>query len=279
MRIIGNAPTNPGWIEAMRVIYDHELVLFSETDYITEIEGRRYNCPKNSFIIVPPGKKHISRELSLKKGNRKWIHFDWVYSGNDNEFPILTYSPAKPNPSLYHPAPDFIPTEILAGKIFSPTRIDELFERLLNRWLYAESNYFTYRGILLELLLELLCSNEDNKSESKYPKEAQLANSIRSRLNYFAETPVNHADSLQNFLAQAGKTYAHQCRIFKKCYGISPLNYVNELRATRARALLKDTNMNISEVAIKLGFENLSYFTRFFKKYSGQSPSSFKNSK
>lgn len=278
MRIIGEAATKPEWLEAMRVIYDHELVLFSKTDYVTEIEGVKYECPENSFMIVPPGKKHISREVGKGRGHRRWIHFDWVYNGDESEFPIETFSPAKPHIEFFHLAPGFIPQEILSGKIRSPVAVNELFDRISARWNYGDSrSRFTCRGILLELLLELLC-DEDDQYETNYDTDARLAGTIRSRLNSLSETPLNNMGSLQKFLALSGKTYAHQCRVFKKCYGISPLNYVNALRAMRARTLLRDTNMNVSEVAGKLGFENLSYFTRFLKKHTGQSPSSFKNS-
>ena len=54
----GPAPKN--WLEARRIIYDHELVIFERQNFVTEIGGKRYPCPAGSFIIVPPGEWHVS---------------------------------------------------------------------------------------------------------------------------------------------------------------------------------------------------------------------------
>jgi AraC-like DNA-binding protein len=177
---------------------------------------------------------------------------------------------------LFRLPPSFIPDYVLKGKISRPERVEELFERLLSRWRYGRLNDRTIcRGLFLELLLELLCDGTDGDGVSDFP-ETQLAAEMRLRLSDFAEKPLNKSGSIQNFLEKSGKSYAHQCREFKKLYGISPLGYVNALRATRAGGLLRDTNMNIAEIAERLGFENLSYFTRFFRKYRGKTPSEYR---
>lgn len=277
-RIIGEAGTRPGWLEAMRIIYDHELVLFSGCSYLVDIEGEQTHCSENSFIIVPPGKRHLSRESDCQNGFRRWVHFDWIYSGGNEVFPVMTYFPAKPEEDLFHCAPDFVPRKILSGKIHSPPRVFELFERLLNRWKYGTTHSrITCRGLLLELLLELL-SGEREDLAGPYSLESQAASRIRHMLDAYAEKPMSKSGSIQQTLEETGKSYAHQCRIFKKHYGVSPLVYVNALRAARARSLLKDTELGISEIAYKLGFENLGYFTRFFKKYSGMSPVAYRRS-
>ncbi|HOI56624.1 MAG TPA: AraC family transcriptional regulator, partial [Phycisphaerae bacterium] len=56
VHIAGQAPHRPGWVEAMRTIYDHELVLFAGGPFVVEIGGDRYACPDRSFLIVPPGR-------------------------------------------------------------------------------------------------------------------------------------------------------------------------------------------------------------------------------
>jgi AraC-like DNA-binding protein len=270
-RIVGYGSMAPYWVEPMRVIYDHELVLFAGADYVVEIDGVRYDCPRDSFIIVPPGIRHVSREVSGLRGVRRWIHFDWTYAGDASHVPWMTYSPARPDESLFRPAPDFVPKEILRGPVPAMRRAIELFTRvdsLFNGGIGRE--VCVSRGLLLELLLELLAP--DSLETPRKGPSLRLASKIRRDLEAFAARPFEARFSLQDYMEETGSmSYAHQCRVFKSCYGISPLKYVTEQRMTRVKALLRDTERPISEIAALSGFDNLCYFARLFNKSAGMS--------
>jgi len=61
--------------------------------------------------------------------------------------------------------------------------------------------------------------------------------------------------------------------LFNKAFGVSPIQYINELRLKKASQLLKYSDMNVSEISDYLGFSSVHYFSRFFKKNTGQNPS------
>lgn len=63
--------------------------------------------------------------------------------------------------------------------------------------------------------------------------------------------------------------------LFHEKYGMPPLEYRNDLLAKRASLLLRDGSFSVTEVADMLGFESVSYFSRFFKKHKGISPSQY----
>ena len=63
--------------------------------------------------------------------------------------------------------------------------------------------------------------------------------------------------------------------LFKAEYGMSPLEYRDKLIIKRASMLLRDGSFSVTEIAEMLGFESVSYFSRFFKKQKGVSPSYF----
>lgn len=65
------------------------------------------------------------------------------------------------------------------------------------------------------------------------------------------------------------------CRYFKKTTKLTYTDFVNQYRITYAKKLLLQDS-NVSEACFQSGFENLSYFTRAFKKFTSESPSSFK---
>ena len=65
-------------------------------------------------------------------------------------------------------------------------------------------------------------------------------------------------------------------RIFLNAKGCSPIDYINNLKLSRAKELLGSGMYSISEVAEQSGFHDESYFSRFFKKQTGVAPSKYK---
>ena len=73
----------------------------------------------------------------------------------------------------------------------------------------------------------------------------------------------------------AEQFYMNKCylsRIFKEITGFTVNGYLHARRIQKARSLLIQNSMNISEVAEAAGYENLTYFERVFKKHTGMSP-------
>ena len=59
---------------------------------------------------------------------------------------------------------------------------------------------------------------------------------------------------------------------FKEKYGRSPIHFINDMRLSKARELLKYAHMNITQIAQQTGFQSLHYFSRFFTQKEGISP-------
>lgn len=66
-------------------------------------------------------------------------------------------------------------------------------------------------------------------------------------------------------------------RIFKEETGVKFVVYLNNLRLKNALRLLENTNLKVYEVAERVGYSNLSYFSTVFKKNFGQNPFDYKN--
>lgn len=65
------------------------------------------------------------------------------------------------------------------------------------------------------------------------------------------------------------------CRIFKQITGRTATEYINEIRLKKSIELLKNDTMNITEISINCGFNDVNYFCRLFKKKYGVSPTKF----
>lgn len=269
----GKLNCKSGWVEAMRIIYEHQLVIFLEGDFIIEINGKDYYCPEKSFIIVPPDTVHVTRFLGNMRGCRFWVHFDWVYQGGFLDLPLITYIPGKVLKAKLHKPPAFIPHRIFQGTIDKNSNVWDVILRINQLWDNNDTHSrLICRGLFLGLLIELL---DDSKAKNN-KSENNLAERSRLLLEELAYEKHCDSNSIQYSLEKLGFTYAHQCRVFKKQYGITPLAFVNAIRMTRAKNLLRDTDLTISQVADELGFSNLSYFSKLFKKYTNLWPREFR---
>jgi transcriptional regulator GlxA family with amidase domain len=64
-------------------------------------------------------------------------------------------------------------------------------------------------------------------------------------------------------------------RLFNRYLGITPVRYMNDLRLARGRALLAETDMKVTDVAVACGYASTSHFSKSFRKKYGVSPYRF----
>ncbi|MGV3757367.1 MAG: helix-turn-helix domain-containing protein [Verrucomicrobiota bacterium] len=66
------------------------------------------------------------------------------------------------------------------------------------------------------------------------------------------------------------------CKIFKKYSGLNFTDYVSRVRIEKAKNLLLNPNLRVSEIAYEVGFQSLTHFNRVFKRIVGQSPTQYR---
>lgn len=68
----------------------------------------------------------------------------------------------------------------------------------------------------------------------------------------------------------------HFCRIFKQMTGKTTTDYINGIRMEKAADYLNKGDLNITEIALRCGFDSINYFSRLFKRHYNVSPTKFK---
>ena len=68
------------------------------------------------------------------------------------------------------------------------------------------------------------------------------------------------------------------CKLFKKATGLNFTDYLSRVRIEKAKNLLVNPNLRISEIAYAVGFQSLTHFNRVFRKVAGQSPTRYRES-
>lgn len=76
----------------------------------------------------------------------------------------------------------------------------------------------------------------------------------------------------------SGMNEKYLCRFFKEFTGYTPIEYVNRTRVEHACHEMRFNHMNVTEAAYECGFNEISYFSKCFKKYKGMSPGAYKKS-
>jgi AraC-like DNA-binding protein len=78
-------------------------------------------------------------------------------------------------------------------------------------------------------------------------------------------------------LAEAcGCSEGHFYRAFRREIGVSPMAFLQDLRTAEALKLLRFSDLKIEEISRRVGYNDPLYFSRAFKKTTGQSPSQFR---
>ena len=60
--------------------------------------------------------------------------------------------------------------------------------------------------------------------------------------------------------------------MFKKETGHTFINYLNNYKIEKSKELLKNTNMSLLDISLEVGFNNQSYYSTIFKKYTNMTP-------
>jgi transcriptional regulator GlxA family with amidase domain len=71
----------------------------------------------------------------------------------------------------------------------------------------------------------------------------------------------------------SGVSAAHFARSFKQAFGVPPHRYLLTRRIERAKALLRDTELSVTDIAFQTGWSSLGTFGRTFRDVTGESPS------
>jgi AraC family transcriptional regulator len=81
--------------------------------------------------------------------------------------------------------------------------------------------------------------------------------------------------SVQELAAIANLSRFHFIRQFKISFGVTPMRFVENERMSRAKAMILEGKLSVSEIAMALGYSEHSHFTRRFKASTGVTPSEF----
>ncbi len=160
------------------------------------------------------------------------------------------------------------------------------------KMIWSISNYIVEEAIKKYNLYEenLILKRKDEEYEkrinSKYdttPHPNSSNSSNNSKTNPIINSAITYIDNnidknltLNDLSELCYVSASYFSKVFYKEIGENFTNYIANLRVSRAKMLLKETNKTIQEITYELGFNDTSYFIRQFRKHEGTTPGNFR---
>lgn len=132
------------------------------------------------------------------------------------------------------------------------------------------------RALLLQILFCLCVPVESNNDIITVNVPCNFSK-LTIEVIYYLQSSYSKKISVSNIAKHFNTNRTTLLNDFKKSTGISITNYLLQLRLKIASALLRDTELNITEICERTGFSDVSYFSKTFKKELKYSPSEYRN--
>ena len=131
------------------------------------------------------------------------------------------------------------------------------------------------KGLVYELLFRIMCGENAAALYALAMKNTNLAKVEKAlKLIHSSYNAAMNVDSLAALVNMSPSAFH---RAFNDVTTSSPIQYIKKIRLNKARDLLLEQRVRVSEAAIHVGYESAAQFSREFKRYFGNSPSECRN--
>lgn len=233
-------------------------------------DGEKYELKENHLYLTPsytPHSYECAGDFSLF-----YIHIYEKLENKTSIFDLLQFPiQIEADPLLFQLIKrlHFINPERELS-YYDPTAYDNSTELIKNIALQRHSPF------ILELesqaIIQQLLSRFMEFSTEKTP----LVDERMLRVLNYIHANIQTNISIEQLAELSFLTKDHLIRSFKKQVNYTPRKYINQKKIEKAQLMILLENYSVQELAYKLGFENISYFNRLFRKLTGESPSSYK---
>ena len=228
-----------------------EIMFIDNGSGTIEIDGIPYHAIKDDIVIYSPNKMHKE------------------YSDPDNVMHALFFG-AKFTESLKHMMDSSNPPYIIHTKEESSSFL-KLFKMLINESKNIGKPYSDKitNCIVKTIILKIL---QMSSSEKEVTRSDDFVREVQNYLDEHYLEDIN----LDEYYKTLPFSKYYIARLVKSYLGVTPISYITSKRMEKARMLLNTTDMKIMDIANEVGYKDIYYFTKVFKKEIGVSPSAYR---
>ncbi|SCY39226.1 AraC-type DNA-binding protein [Flavobacterium anhuiense] len=252
-KTIDTIDTNTDHFVASHVL---SVVLKGKLSIKTYYDEEQYYVTQNQMVFIPKGRYMISDVLAKDGEFEGLFYFFEEEIINDflREIDVITLSNNKPSLVLEY-----------------SDRVKDFTESILK--IYTEN---AGKNVVKLKLLELLYLIYNSSQQEHLIHVLTSLNSRQKRnLEDLMLENFSKALNVNDYAFLAGRSVSSFNRDFQRRFKIPPKKWITNKRLEKATGLLNDSNMSIEQIALEVGYENVSYFIYLFGKHFGVSPKQF----
>ncbi len=241
-----------------------EIVYIKKGRGLVTVDFRQYPVHAGMFALIIPGQLHSIEQFE----NEKMEYENIIFHPNiliskktdtcNSDFLLPLLSGKITVPTLY--APDCPCYAEIKACIDANDEICKTNPKAYQ--LFLKSQLFLLFYILFHNCAKMEPVRTNYRSLEK----------MKQILKYLENNYMNKI-TIEEIAAEVHLSQSHFMKYFKNIMGTSFIEYLNEYRLTMAQRLLVSSDSSVLDIAAEVGFDNLSYFNRIFKKRFGQTPS------
>lgn len=242
----------------------YEIFLVLSGGLYHEVNGSIQEVFCNSIVFIRPEDVHRYRQLNDKPCGliRVWVSIQII-----NSLKIFLGS----NSGFDRLLEEKLPVVLAVGKTGMQSFHDR-FEAIFSLPAEDEAKRISSLKMLLtEIALLFTSSISRDKNQDLPSWLAELCNKMSRKDNFIS--------GLDRLFELSPTSREHLSRCFKKYLGVTPTDYIKQLRLNYSANLLANTNKKITDVCYDSGFGNLSYFYQCFEQAYGVTPNCFRKAR
>ncbi|MCX6993296.1 MAG: AraC family transcriptional regulator [Kiritimatiellaeota bacterium] len=234
-----------------RVIDSYELIFVRKGRLDMQEQGRAFVIETGQTLVLWPGRRHGGTRPYPRDLSFYWIHFRIA--------PWKKHLPPKNR--------IVVPQQAAVRR---PDRLAELYHRFIND--QEEGALQPIPAALLVMLI--LCEAADMGLPPI--KTDSTAHVLAERAAAFSTAHFQSAISTAEIAGELHCNPDYLGRIFRQVKGITLTDFIHQRRLREARALLRESALNVDQIAQACGFQKAGYFRRIFRRHEGMPPLAYR---
>ena len=240
------------------------LVYCTDGEFSMNVEGEVFHVRTGDVLLIPRGSLFIPLDGGACKYYVLNFSAETVEGGNIPKRNASVTAHVNLEDGYAYSVRGEYSSLIEVRKITknAPLKVKTLFEKAKK---LNPGERFYDQLLLDQLARELLVSLSDEKTRN-------ICGRLSEILEYI-EHNYSDALTLSTLSERFSLSESYISRLFKNELGIKPSEYINNARISAAETLLLTTDKSIAEIAERVGYSDVYYFSKTFKKLVGCSPS------